>query len=83
MATIKMTFSIPEELAQRFLRRVPSRQRSSYVTAALEKSLRRRDEELVRACRLANQDADLRAAEREMAALADPIEEPWDESPAR
>jgi len=36
--------------------------------------------ELVRACRLANEDPDVAASERETDALQDTIEEPWDES---
>ena len=83
MATVKMTFSLPGELAQRFLRRVPSRGRSKYVATALEASLRRRESEVARACRLANQDADLLELEQDMDELADAIEEPWGESPAR
>jgi len=38
--------------------------------------------ELVRACRLANEDSEVAAIEREMDAFQDPIEEPWDESPS-
>jgi len=83
MATVKMTFSLPGDLAQRLLRRIPSRDRSKYVAASLEASLRRRESDLIRACRLANQDADLLAVEQDMDELADSIEEPWDESPAR
>ncbi len=83
MATVKMTFSVPEDLAQRFLRQVRSRDRSKYVSAALEQSLRRREEDLIRACQLANREPDVAAIEAEADALVDPIEEPWDESPTR
>jgi hypothetical protein len=81
--TVKMTFAIPQPLAERFVRRVAPRQRSKYVAAALEQSLRRREAALVRACRLANQDPEAAAIEREMDAFEDRIEEPWDESPPR
>lgn len=83
MAAIKMTFSIPQPLAEKLVRRVPSRERSKYVAAALEESLRRREAELVLACRLANEDPEVSAIEREMDAFQDTIEEPWDESPSR
>ena len=78
-----MTFSIPQEVAQRLLRQVPPRDRSKYVSAALEESLRRKEADLIRACRLANQDPEVAAIEAEMDALEERIEEPWDESPAR
>lgn len=83
MAAIKMTFSLPEELAQRFLRQVPSRERSKYVSEALSARLRRQQASLIRACQLANQDPQVAAIEAEMDALEDGVEEPWDESPAR
>ncbi len=83
MATRKMTFSLPEPLARRFLRRVPARERSRYLAAVLEHSLRKKDAALARACRLANGSSDVRRLEREMDALKDPIEEPWDDAPAR
>ncbi len=83
MVARKMTFAIPQPLAEKLLRRVPSRERSKYVAAALEESLRRRETELIRACRLANEDPGLAAVEREMDALEDTVEEPWDESPPR
>ena len=83
MATRKMTFSLPEPLARKFVRRVPSRQRSRYLAAVLEHSLKRKDSALARACQLANESRDLMRLEREMDAVNDPIEEPWDDSSAR
>ena len=83
MAAIKMTFSVPKELAQRFLQQVPARERSRYVSVALEQSLRRREAELIRDCRLANADPEVAAIEAEMEALADPVAEPWDEPATR
>lgn len=78
-----MTFSLPEELAQRLVRRVPSRDRSKYVSSALAERLGRQQAELIRACRLANEDPEVSAIEAEMDALEDPIEEPWHESTTR
>lgn len=83
MGAIKMTFSLPEDLARRFLRQVPSRERSKYVSEALSARLRRQQAGLIRACQLANEDPEVAAVEAEMNALNDRIEEPWDESPAR
>jgi hypothetical protein len=83
MAARKMTFSIPDSLARKFIRQVPPRERSRYLAGVLEQSLKRREQNLARACKLANQDPDAAAIEKEMDAIRDPIEEPWDESTAR
>jgi len=53
MATRKMTFTLPEELAARFARRVPARKRSRYLAEALAQKLAERDRQLVRACEIA------------------------------
>jgi hypothetical protein len=45
--------------------------------------IRRREAELALACRLANEDPEVAAIEREMDGLEDTIEEPWDECPPR
>ena len=76
MAVRKLTVSIPAELAEELRRRVPARDRSKYVTRALQESFRRSEDALVRACRLANEDPDARAIEEEFDALKDPIVEP-------
>ena len=83
MATRKMTFSIPVDLASQLLTRVPARDRSRFLAKALEKSLREEEQALVRSCRLANQDREITAIEQEWDQIADPIEEPWSESPPR
>ena len=83
MAVRKMTLSLPAELAQRFERQVPSRQRSRYLAKVLEKSVQKQDEALVRSCLLANEDADGKVIEEEFAALTDRIAEPWDDSSSR
>jgi hypothetical protein len=83
MATRKMTFSIPADLASQLLRRVPTRDRSRFLAKALEKSLREEEQALVRSCRLANQDPEVTAIEHEWDRIGDPIEEPWSESPPR
>jgi hypothetical protein len=77
MAVRKMTFSIPEPLAAQFLRRVPSRDRSRFVSEALAARLRERDLELIRACDVANQDPDVAEIEKEFDDLRDEMAEPW------
>src|SRR5438270_272812 len=51
MATRKMTFTLPEDLAEQFVRRVPARERSKYLANALNEKLSARDRHLVEACR--------------------------------
>jgi hypothetical protein len=83
MGSRKMTFSLPEEIAIRFVRQVPSRDRSRYVAEALTHRLTYRDEQLAKSCEAANADAGVIALEREMDLLSAEVSEPWDESAAR
>ena len=83
MAVRKMTFSIPEDIARKFVGRVPARKRSQYLTEALEQKLSRQDEDLVHACKQANADADSAAVEKKMEGIEDGIEEPWEASSSR
>lgn len=71
MAVRKMTFSLPEDLASRFLRRVPPRDRSRYVAQALTDRLARQERQLIQACTLANQDPALSELENDLDALTD------------
>ena len=82
MATRKMTFSLPKELATQLIRRVPARDRSRDVAEALALKLQERDRILACACDLANRSRQVRNVEREFEALPEEIAEPWDE-PAR
>jgi len=59
MAVRKMTFSLPEDLVLRFLRRVPARDRSRYVSQAVADRLAQQDRQLIHACAVANGDTDL------------------------
>ena len=80
MAARKLTFTLPEDLAIRFLHQVPPSRRSQYVAAAIATKLRERDEEIARACELANNSADVRLIETSFDALADEadtVQEPW------
>ena len=83
MATRKMTFSIPADLASQFVKRVPAQDRSRFLAKALEKSLQEEEVALVRSCRLANQDPEVAAIEQEWDQIGDQIEEPWSESSPR
>ena len=78
-----MTFTLPDDLAGKFLRAVPGRDRSRYVAEAIATKLREREERLIRACEVANGDAEVRAIEEEWDALPDPVAEPWTDAPPR
>jgi hypothetical protein len=83
MASRKMTFSLPDELATSFTRRVPARDRSRYVADAIAEKLAEREKRLIRACEIANQDPELREIERELDALTDAMSEPLENAAAR
>jgi hypothetical protein len=78
-----MTFRVPEPLAAQFLRRVPSRDRSRFVSEALSARLRERDLDLVRACDAANQDLDVAEIEKAFDGIRDEMAEPWNNTGAR
>jgi len=80
MASKKLTFTLPNELAEEFLRRVPASLRSQYVATAIADKLREREAQLIRACEVANNSADVREIENSWEALADEsdrVREPW------
>ena len=77
MAVRKMTFSLPEPLAVQFLRHVPSRDRSRFVSEALEARLEARDHQLNRACEAANADLDVAEIEKEFDGIRDKMPERW------
>jgi hypothetical protein len=76
MALRKMTFTIPDEVAEPLLKRIPSRKRSNYVAEAIADKLKQRDEQLIRACEAANQDSAVSAIEQEMDKVTEQIPEP-------
>lgn len=80
MASKKLTFTLPQDLATEFLRRVPASQRSQYASIAISDKLREREQQLVRACELANNSTDVREIENSFDALADEsddVRESW------
>jgi hypothetical protein len=88
MAMRKMTFTLPDELASSFTRRVPARDRSRYVADAIAEKLSEREKRLILACEIANQDPELREIEKDFDALTDAMPEQWEnaaseDAPAR
>jgi len=85
MPARKITITVPEAIAARFLRVVPSQQRSEWVAEAMERKLRARDEQLIAACEALNADPDIAELERDMEALSgDGLDEyAWDKSASR
>jgi ubiquinone biosynthesis protein UbiJ len=83
MASRKMTFTLPEDIAMKFMRRVPARDRSRYVASALAEKLTEADRQLARACEIANQDPEVAAIEQEIDSLPSEMVEPWTDAPAR
>lgn len=80
MPSGKFTFTLPQELAAEFLRRVPASLRSQYVASAIAEKLREREAQLVRACEAANSSTDVRDIESSFDALtdeADRVQERW------
>ena len=71
MASRKLTFTLPQDLAVEFLRRIPASMRSRYIAAAIADKLRERDRQLAQACEAANNSTDVGEIESSFDALAD------------
>jgi metal-responsive CopG/Arc/MetJ family transcriptional regulator len=71
MASRKLTFTFPQDLAAEFLRRVPASGRSEYVAKAIADKLRERDAQLARVCEVANNSMDVHDIESSFEALVD------------
>jgi len=67
----KITFSFPQDVARELLKRIPARSRSHFVAEAVMDKLREHEQQLIRACKIANQDPDVLAIEQEWEALSD------------
>jgi len=72
---MRITLSIPDEVAHRFQAAVPVRKRSRLVTRLLEKELKERDNSLAIACQAANRDKALEQEIDEWQEFEDEIEE--------
>lgn len=77
-----MTFTLPEEIAVPFLRRVGPSRRSKYVAEAIAARMRERAELIKKACLAANQDPDTQQLQAEFDALPDTMTEAWDDDSA-
>lgn len=78
-----MTFSLPESLANEFVRTISARDRSKYVAKALAERLKAEEAALAKACDIANASDDIRAMEKEFDAISADITEPWSDATAR
>ncbi len=83
MATRKMTFTLPENLASKFVKKVRARDRSRYLAEALAHKLAERDRQLLRACQIANEDPEVQAIEKELNAIPEESAELWAHTAAR
>ncbi|MGP6159577.1 MAG: hypothetical protein ACLPYS_19055 [Vulcanimicrobiaceae bacterium] len=63
-------------MASRFLQAVSSRDRSRYVAEAVAARLDEREQRLIRACEIANEDPHVLAVERDFDAIHDGMIEP-------
>jgi hypothetical protein len=77
-----MTFTLPEEIAIPFLRRVGPSRRSKYVAEAIAARMREREEMIKEACLAANNDPETQEIQAEFDALPDTMTEVWDEDSA-
>ena len=78
-----MTFTLPNALAEQFVKKVTPRNRSHYVAQALAQKLQERERELMRACEVANRDPEVLAIEKEFDAISEEFREPWSDAKAR
>jgi len=78
-----MTFTLPSDLADQFVRSVAPRQRSRYLAQALAQKLQERERKLVRACEIANRDPEVKAIEKEFDAISEGFREPGSDAKAR
>ncbi len=69
---MRITLSIPDAVARRFLAVVPRRHRSATVARLLEQELSRHEDRLESACLAANADPALAAEVEEWQAFDDP-----------
>ena len=72
---MRITLSIPDQIARRFQAAVPSRQRSRVVAELLEQELKRKENALEEACLAANRDEELEKEIDEWQAFEDELAE--------
>ncbi len=72
---MRITLSIPDEVARRFQAAIPARRRSRLITRLIEKELASRDDALAAACIAANEDDALESDIDEWQSFDDEINE--------
>ena len=72
---MRMTLSIPDDVARRLQAAVPTRQRSRLVTRLLEQELSKCDDALAAACHAANRDQTLQREIGEWRSFEDRVAE--------
>jgi len=72
---MRITLSIPDEVAERFRSAVPPRKRSSVITSLIEHELDKRNRTLAAACLAANKDEALNCDIDEWQSFEDSVEE--------
>lgn len=72
---MRITLSIPDEIARKFQSVVPPRQRSRVVSALLRRELKRKEDALEAACKAANRDRALQKEIEEWQAFEDGVVE--------
>jgi len=72
---MRITLSIPDEVAERFRSAIPPRKRSGVVVRLIERELAQRDKTLAAACIAANQDESLQKEIDEWQSFDDTFEE--------
>ena len=72
---MRITLSIPDDVARRFQAAIPPRQRSRRVTRLLEQARAKHNDSLAAACRAANRDKPLEREIWEWQAFEDGVEE--------
>jgi len=78
-----MTFTLPDDLADQFVKKVAAKNRSHYLAEVLAQKLQERDRQLIRACEVANRDPEVQAIEKEFDAISEECREPWSDAKAR
>ncbi len=78
MKKTRQTFTVPEDIFQRFAAVVPSRTRSAIVSQLLEEEAKRREMTLAAACDAANADAGLTDLETDFQSLENTVIEPFE-----
>ena len=80
MANLRMSISLPEDLAVEFVQAISPKRRSRFVADLIKAKLRERgerDEHFARLCEAVNNDTDSQQVERDMASLPDTMDEEW------